>query len=105
MREDHPNIGPGSHPFPGAKQTKAQRDEDAFMHDHGGWGERLIYGLVEALSFGNHATGRLPANALLDFRRDCDHPAKQGKRWEHRLTRTSKQRHAPNRMSRKRQQS
>lgn len=45
-----PALGTGLRPFPQARKTKAQRDEDAFMRIHGGSGSRLIYYIVETCS-------------------------------------------------------
>jgi hypothetical protein len=53
-----PNIGTGSRPFPQAKPTKAQRDEEEFMQIHGGPGSRFIYLIVEAFSIASRKTGQ-----------------------------------------------
>jgi len=58
MKKDPSNHGTSGRPFPLAAQTKAQRDEDDFMHAHGGLGSRIIYLIVEALSSNQHAKER-----------------------------------------------
>ncbi len=54
MQKDRSNFGARGQPFPQAKQTKAQRDEDIFMQEHAGLGSRLIYRMVQAFSCGDH---------------------------------------------------
>lgn len=51
MRRSRTNLGTQSLPFPDAKQSRALDDEDAFMIEHDHWGARVIYLLVQALSF------------------------------------------------------
>lgn len=53
-RKVQSNLRAGGRPFLQAQQTKAQRDEDAFMQIHGGLGARLIYRLVEAFLNDGH---------------------------------------------------
>ncbi len=36
--------------FPDARPTRALRDENAFMADHGGAGSQMIYGLVSGIA-------------------------------------------------------
>lgn len=50
MQKSKHNLSAGCRPFPQARQTEAQREEDAFMHEHGGEGCRATYGVVEAFS-------------------------------------------------------
>lgn len=52
-------MGTGGRPFPQAKQTDALREENAFMHLHGGAGCRWIYGVVEAFSICRNVFKRL----------------------------------------------
>ncbi|MEL6126146.1 MAG: hypothetical protein AAFR57_07105 [Pseudomonadota bacterium] len=49
MFKTHHTSGPTGCPFPGARPTKAQREEDAFMEAHGGAGSRLVHRVVNAI--------------------------------------------------------
>lgn len=51
MKKHRSSATAGQVPFPGAAPSKQQRAEDAFMQRHGGRGNRLIYSLIEAVSF------------------------------------------------------
>lgn len=61
MQKSHPNMGTGNKPFPDARRSQALREEDAFMHMHGGAGSRSIFYLVNKLSTCVHLTSHLPA--------------------------------------------
>ncbi len=54
MHKVQSNLGARGQPFPLAKQTKAQHNEDVFMQEHAGLGSRLIYRMVQAFSCGDH---------------------------------------------------
>jgi len=54
MPKGQSNLGVRVQPFPHAKQTKVQKDEDSFMQAHGGLGSRLIYRMVEVFSIGRY---------------------------------------------------
>lgn len=49
MKQSKSNLRP-LYPFLHAEPSKAQRDEDAFMQEHGGRGARAIYLAVDAFS-------------------------------------------------------
>lgn len=59
MKSSSTNMGSGVRPFPLAGPTKGQRNEDAFMETHGGLGSRVIYHIVEGISFDSYARSRL----------------------------------------------
>ncbi len=56
-----------SHRYTSSLQTQAQRDEDVFMHVHGGLGSRAIYRAVEALSVCGDSQKRLISRIFRSF--------------------------------------
>lgn len=68
MTTKTPNTDPHPQPFAQARPSDALRREDAFLHDHGGAGPRLIYNIVDGFSAVPGAARRLRITASHLFR-------------------------------------
>lgn len=47
-----PNMNNDGNPFKNAKESKALKEENTFMQEHGGWGVRVVYFMGEIFSIG-----------------------------------------------------